>query len=114
MAPRIWAESTLDCWAEAAVKRQKRLQNKKSFMRIAIVLPESSSIPCRAARFENGRRLKRRRSTHGLSHAGRMCSGSAAIKFGGNQAQPAQLGAKLFDHEFDHPDGFMKAMAHFL
>src|ERR1043166_6480892 len=28
-------------------------------------------------------------------------------------AQPAQLHAKLFDHKFDHPDSFMKAMADF-
>src|SRR5580765_1248099 len=55
MAPRICRESMLGCWAVAAVKRQKRLHNKKSFMRVAILLLESSSIPCSTARFENSR-----------------------------------------------------------
>ena len=53
-------------------------------------------------------------SKHIFSDAGGMRGGSAAIQFGGNLAQPPQLSTKLFDHEFDHPYGFMKTMAYFL
>ena len=35
-------------------------------------------------------------------------------KFSHDFTQPAQLSAELLDDEFDHPDGFMKSMAHFL
>ena len=34
-------------------------------------------------------------------------------EFSHNFTQPAQLSAELLDDEFDHPDGFMKSMAHF-
>src|SRR5690348_4518070 len=111
MAPRIWAESVVGGWVEAAVKRQKRPQNKKSFMRVAILLLEPSSIPCRTQSTGCGATVRLRQI---FSRARRMGGGSAAIKFGGNLAQPVQLRAKLFDHQFDHPNGFMKAMAHFL
>ena len=42
-----------------------------------------------------------------------ICRGRAPREFGGNLAQPEQLSTKLLDDEFDHPDSFMKAMAHF-
>src|SRR5579864_1825476 len=112
MAPRICRSSVLGCSVEAAVKRQKRLQNKKSFMRVGILLLESSSIQCKVAK--SGNRAARCGLTHVFFDARRVHGGSTLIKFGCDLAQPVQLRAKLFDHEFDHPDSFMKRMAYFL
>jgi hypothetical protein len=38
MAPWIWSASRLGCWAGDAVKKQKRLKNKRNFVRVAILL----------------------------------------------------------------------------
>src|SRR5689334_776987 len=109
MAPRIWAESTLDCWAGAAVKKQKRLQNKKSFMRIAILLLNRAVYLAGLRSLENGP-CNAGRLMHTFSGARRIHGRSATIEFDDDLAQPAQFRTKLFDHEFDHPNGFMKAM----
>ena len=65
------------------------------------------------ARFEIGASRKRREIKHVFADVRGIRRGRTTRKFGGNLAQPAQLSAELFDDEFDHPDGFMKTMAHF-
>src|SRR6476646_10045823 len=75
---------------------------------------ENKRRDCRYPLTETLPRMReRRRSTHVFFHAGRIRGRSAPIKFAGNLAQPVQLRAKLLDDEFDHPDSFMKTMAHF-
>src|SRR6476646_260596 len=82
--------------------------NKSSFMRVAIRL---SSIEQYSVEASGSLQLAK---LDVLSDARRIRGGCSMRELIHDFAQPTQLRAELLDDKLDHPDGFMKIMAHFL
>ena len=96
-----------------AERKQKRAMNKDSFMRVAILLLNRAVYLARMLEPGNGDARPSRLNACLFLRAPDLPRARAA-GFSRNLAQPKQLSTKLLDDEFDHPDSFMKAVAHFL